>query len=567
MKKLFSTSRAKWITYSTSLVLASGLILLVLMIEVSSQPQFCGGCHIMAPYFQSWKTSSHQEVPCVDCHIPPGIAHEAKKKWEAMSMVVSYITGTYGTNPWAEIDDAACLRCHERRLLLGQEVFGDVLFDHTPHLTEMRHGKKLRCTSCHSQIVQGSHIAVTTSTCILCHFEGSTEENNTSRCTLCHQVPDKLIQKGMLTFDHSDVGRLDMQCEWCHAQKPGELEGRVPRERCFTCHNEAARMEEYEDTTLMHRTHVSDHKVDCMNCHLEIQHGKPLHKEAHVEQTQCSTCHAPGHSAQSSIYSGTGGRGVEPMPAPMFLAGVSCEGCHFSLPGKETESAQATDISCMSCHGPRYRSAFYRWIESSKQRTDALRRQLQQTQNLIRGPEPKLLQDARHNLQLVESGRGAHNVRYAFALLEKAHDWLNQVRTEIGGSPLPSPWPELKFQSECMTCHQGVESQKGTVFGRLFSHEKHVVGASLLCDNCHRTHEEKEKGEVLRFGIEGCSGCHHTQQNADCTDCHSGILQKPVASFRGDFDHSIHSELVESCVDCHSNPPAKPDPETCAMCH
>jgi len=567
MKKLISSSRAKWITYSSSLILASGLILLVLMIEVSSQPQFCGGCHIMAPYYQSWMSSSHKEVPCVDCHIPPGIAHEARKKWEALSMVVSYITGTYGTNPWAEIDDAACLRCHERRLLQGQELFGDVLFDHTPHLTEMRHGTKLRCTSCHSQIVQGSHIAVTTSTCILCHFMGSTEEDDTSRCILCHRVPERVIQKGMLSFNHGDVKRFDMQCRWCHAQKPLESEGRVPQERCFTCHNETSRLNEYENTVQMHRIHVAEHKVDCLNCHLEVQHGQPLHLKARVEQTQCETCHPPGHSAQSSIYSGTGGRGVEPMPAPMFLAGVACEGCHFALPGQKVDSVPATDISCMSCHGPRYRPVFYRWIESAKQRTSSLRKQLRTTQNLFRGPEPKELQDARHNLQLVESGRGVHNIRYAFALLEKAHKWLNQARREAGIPTLPRPWPKAGFESECLACHQGIESQAGRVFGKTFSHDRHVVRASLKCDNCHRSHEEKEKGEVLRFGRAGCAGCHHGQNNVECIACHAQILERAVDSFRGEFEHSIHVELADTCADCHGDPPAKPEEESCGMCH
>ena len=36
---------------------------------------------------------------------------------------------------------------------------------------EMTRGIKLRCTSCHSQIVQGQHMAVTATTCFLCHFK------------------------------------------------------------------------------------------------------------------------------------------------------------------------------------------------------------------------------------------------------------------------------------------------------------------------------------------------------------------------------------------------------------
>src|SRR5689334_11063006 len=96
-----------------------GLLLvgLVLAVQVSSTPTFCGSCHIMKPYYESWSHSKHNQIACVECHISPGITAEVRKKYEALSMVVKYFTGTYSTKPWAEVDDAACLRCHERRLL------------------------------------------------------------------------------------------------------------------------------------------------------------------------------------------------------------------------------------------------------------------------------------------------------------------------------------------------------------------------------------------------------------------------------------------------------------------
>ena len=66
----------------------------------------------MAPYYESWETSSHANIKCVDCHIAPGITAEFEKKYEAMAMVARYFTGTYGTRPWTEIEDAAYLECH-----------------------------------------------------------------------------------------------------------------------------------------------------------------------------------------------------------------------------------------------------------------------------------------------------------------------------------------------------------------------------------------------------------------------------------------------------------------------
>jgi len=97
------------------LFLPVGLALVFLGVQVSSQPRFCGSCHYMEPYYQSWKTSTHKDVTCVECHIPPGVRSEIRKKYEALAMVARYITGTYSTNPWAEVSDRSCLRpgCHE----------------------------------------------------------------------------------------------------------------------------------------------------------------------------------------------------------------------------------------------------------------------------------------------------------------------------------------------------------------------------------------------------------------------------------------------------------------------
>ena len=197
-------------------------------------------------------------------------------------MVARYFTGTYSTNPWTEVDDQSCLRsgCHAKRVLLGRELYKGVLFDHQPHLTEMRREKQLRCTSCHSQIVQGSHIAVTPTTCFLCHFKNTTPQHSgTARCTLCHAIPEKTITTAGLSFDHGDVKRFGMDCMACH-EGVIKGDGEVPRERCFTCHNDTARLERYGETEFLHRMHVTDHKVECLHCHIEIRHKIPAREEA-----------------------------------------------------------------------------------------------------------------------------------------------------------------------------------------------------------------------------------------------------------------------------------------------
>jgi nitrate/TMAO reductase-like tetraheme cytochrome c subunit len=559
---------------AAGLALGLALVLMVAGMEVSSKPQFCGTCHVMAPYYQSWRTSRHSQVACVECHIPPGLTAEFRKKYEALSMVARYFTATYGTNPWTEIEDAACLRCHERRLISGQEVFGQVLFDHRPHLNEIRRGTRLRCTSCHSQIVQGSHIAVTTSTCILCHFKGEQAGRGTARCTLCHQVPQQVVSPAGARFNHADVSRYDMQCTSCHAHAASG-EGQVPRERCLSCHNEPARLAAIGEVERLHRAHVADRKVDCLQCHLEIEHRARPPMEAAA--SGCESCHASGHSPQRDLYAGIGGKGVQPMPSAMFSAGVRCEGCHFvgSEDGAPVGVARATEVSCMSCHGPRYRAILRSWKRGVEQRAGALRAAADELERGRAASASQALLDARANLALVERGRGVHNVGYAFALLERTHDYLNEERARRGLPARQPPWPRSSASSACSQCHAGIESQSGEFGGARFEHGRHLQ-EGLDCKACHRAHEERSKDEVVRFGPEGCDQCHHARVGAqakvaDCAPCHADVSARTLPTERGDFAHAMHLELVGAdCSTCHALAPGKAplaSREACAACH
>ena len=565
--------RGSWRLFSFAflLLLGFGLLATLLMVQATSQPKFCGSCHVMEPYYESWLTSSHREVACVECHIPPGISSEVEKKIEGLSMMVSYVTGTYGTNPWAEVDDAACLECHQRRLLSGKEVFGDILFDHGPHLNELRREKKLRCTSCHSQIVQGSHINVTTSTCVLCHFKGQPLNTDTGQCTLCHAVPEKVIEKGTLSFDHGDVKRFDMQCAWCH-RNVVKGDGSAPQQRCYVCHNDPSRLTKYEDHPELHRIHVTDHKVECLHCHTEIQHGNfAEHRE--IAGTACATCHSDGHSPQRDLYVGIGGKGLQPRPSVMNLAGIHCEGCHFLPREKEVGFVQsASEVSCMACHGPRYSKMLDRWKNLLDERIGQARRELTQVREKLGPAGNRQIADVRANLRLVERGRGVHNVDYALDILEANHAMLNAALQTAGHQPLSAALPSVPYESDCLRCHQGVETQTGTYQGHAFAHRPHVVGQALDCQQCHQPHEERSPDEVVQLPAGGCISCHHApEQNPEdnCADCHSAITDALV-DYQGDeFSHAYHVEDEEmECVDCHTleGSPGL-DLDFCVDCH
>ena len=165
-----------------TLALAGACVLLLVAVTgtagwYTSRSQFCNSCHIMEPYYTSWQHSSHKDVSCIKCHFPPGVGEKIRGKVLGLVQLAKYVTQTQGPRPTAEIPDASCLRsgCHETRLLSGRVDYNGIAFDHGKHLSQdegtLTRGMHLRCTSCHSQIVQGQHMTVTPSTCYLCHFK------------------------------------------------------------------------------------------------------------------------------------------------------------------------------------------------------------------------------------------------------------------------------------------------------------------------------------------------------------------------------------------------------------
>lgn len=266
------------------IIIATGLVVGVAVMgglyKVSSSPMLCSGCHIMTPYVEAWKTSRHNNVACVECHYPPGFRDSLWVKYQALAQVAKWATQTYSSKPFAEIEDASCLRsgCHARRLLEGKVVYKrDIIFDHRPHLEEVRRGRQLRCTSCHSQIVVGTHIEVTDSTCFLCHFKGMKTGRKLTPitgCTGCHEAPKGEIRVGSIWFSHEEMLRRGVACQKCHLNVI-EGEGEAPRARCFTCHNQPEKLERYADTPFIHDFHVAGHNIECARCHTEIRHRLP----------------------------------------------------------------------------------------------------------------------------------------------------------------------------------------------------------------------------------------------------------------------------------------------------
>ena len=189
-------------------------------------------------------------------------------------------------------------------------------------------------------------------------------------------------------------------------------------------------------------------------------------------------------------------------------------------------------------------SMFRRCHMSLKRRKEALR-------NLRRAQH--LLNEARHNYSFVLLGKGAHNVEYAFKLLNAANNKTEQVLAILDKSYKPQ---EFKTQMTCTTlCHVGIEKRTVPFNDIKFSHQIHVVGNGLKCADCHSPRENH--GKTFQ---KNCGTCHHGREikKVKCEDCHVSV--KRLVQGKGGIgvkERPSNKLGVVACIDCHRGVTAK----------
>jgi len=546
--------------------------------EVTTQPEFCKSCHIMEPYYGSWANSSHADVPCVDCHYEPGLLETFEGKFKALSQLAKYITATQGTKPWAEVSDYSCLRsgCHSTRLLEGEIQFGRIRFDHRHHLIGLRRGKRLRCTSCHSQPMRGEHLTVTPRACILCHFRASDTSKPINDCDTCHGPPPENIDLGGFTFRHSEYLDRGIECNNCHGDVTRGT-GAVLRRRCGSCHNVQEHLDRYEDVDFIHEHHVTDHSVNCFECHDVIEHGLPP-REQHYSGA-CSDCHDGSHDAMTSLFRGTGGKGVDDNPGIMYLARVTCNGCHKApFPGAPKPPGGATysadPLACIDCHGTGFRGMAERWQGETKRHIKKVGAALEELRELLDEEwedgdvvaARRTYELAAHNygLVLLDKSGGAHNLPYARDLLRQAVVDIGKATLHLDPeetAPKIAIGPKTASEQGCTTlCHVGAEELDVTrAFDLPFAHARHF---KQDCSKCH----EAEPHGTTRIIRADCVSCHHQQEEPDnCGGCHQDVAQLR----KHELEDSSMLELDclachESIADAHSQEAVR---QACNDCH
>ena len=297
-------------------VVAIGAVVTEKMLDISENPAFCGkNCHIMRPYYDSWRSSSNNDVRCVECHYEPGLIGHMKGKINGLMQFYSYETTVeeYSGTLYAKVMDKNCLTCHEKRIYSEDIGYMGVNFSHSGHLLQPKRGISLTCTSCHSMLVIGmkehqsvsdpscaqchpdiiqkdiGHLVVTTSTCFTCHFREVAGNTSVSGCPSCHGPPTEMRHSNYTNFDHTSHLNRGYECLTCHTTVFKGANNIVPKEKCFSCHTSRERVEKYDDFAFVHTNHVTNNKIACYNCHSDVEHNPK------IKENLCATCHQNEH--------------------------------------------------------------------------------------------------------------------------------------------------------------------------------------------------------------------------------------------------------------------------------
>lgn len=550
-----------WVSAAALGLLALGAVVFVEV--VAQRSTFCDSCHYMVPYVDQWKASTHKGVECIDCH--------PTQRRAMFAQAVKYATGTQSPRPHAFVPDDACLKCHEG-VDKSPVKFLSAEFPHGPHLGTDKRGIRLHCASCHGISEEAGHVAVDRRICYLCHFKGQAPAETVAGCGACHGAPSGNAKHGGFLFDMKSYVDSGVACSRCHLSVH-EGDGRVPRERCYSCH--VSRVEMASEPKKVHQQHVTVKEIRCLECHEPIRHGNV--KVLSVLDVSCESCHANLHAGAKEMYLGVGAKGAPDTPSRMFAAQINCTGCHTQIltqggasflgQGSKTADPRA----CAACHDARYIPMIERWKAQGRTLTAEARRMAAEGARLAagKGDEAKrTAADLEFNARFLEQGHPVHNIEYAVRTVQGS----GRLLAQLGGSgAVQTPLAKDAFSFCAESCHTFIPRAEPYVWqGVDVPHTYHAAKAGLSCDTCHEAGDHKA---LTLTSPKDCASCHHESAKADCGRCHS----RQTALYRGNLPKGLGISGGEDsmapavgCADCHDPTAAEPLKglgEACAACH
>jgi len=292
----------------------------------TSDPTFYGRYQRYADRYKAWKTSSHKDVACMQCHVGSdnAVVRNAGLVGEYYRSKPNALRPAIATLPPAS--SAGCRKCHK-----NERAFNVKRLMQVPHPAHPDLAKETRdCISCHkwvahSEKYQKRHTTMPfTGICISFGCHAGTKKKD--ECKLCHHtqsfkpadwrkqhpsVVDRRGENNCMDYCHKPA-----QCRTCHetGKNPFEEKGTAPKrltgliakhsasnwdavhgqeaqadeERCFYCHGSAEACKDCHSR----RPAFHGPKSTWLGRHQKLGKGK---KEArclacHVKK-DCNDCH------------------------------------------------------------------------------------------------------------------------------------------------------------------------------------------------------------------------------------------------------------------------------------
>jgi len=315
------------------IVLVLAVSMLAGMEYYTGQSRFCGEtCHIMAPYYDSWKQDAHSknDVACVDCHYAPGERHAVKAKLRGLSQLVSCFSGRVGASRMRpRVQDASCLKsgCHDTSQFMDSVLLiRDVEFVHAKHLIVDEERVKaneaeLAETELRLRAALGDDVFQQVQDMAILADEPRKHRRSISRLVNLYssdpRVQETAGQYALLLHQQIRLRQLDnLHCTTCHAHNDNKQHFDVRRETCNLCHfvgqpfntgtarclnchrppaiavpvhGRALKVSEHTTTAtggMMDHSVIIAKNVNCVSCHADLVAGS-----GRVDRQRCSGCH------------------------------------------------------------------------------------------------------------------------------------------------------------------------------------------------------------------------------------------------------------------------------------
>jgi nitrate/TMAO reductase-like tetraheme cytochrome c subunit len=423
----------------------------------TAQPSFCGSCHIMKPFYDSWVKDKHsaKNITCVDCHYPPGEKHALKSKFKGLGQLFTYLgTGTNVVRAPAKVSDLSCTTsaCHPNEKFMDKKVqyTEKIPYVHNTHQDKTIEGQALHCDTCHQHVRTENHFEVPKVACYLCHFKEAKFNEGRAKCSSCHEIPDKPLNKleegaepPKKLISHKTLEESKVACESCHYQII-QGKGDIKKEDCFNCHEYSEEMlKKAEDKKLMHQEHVAAQNAKCFDCHMPIEHKEVEFMEVAIKN--CSACHPDHHAEQKMLIAGTGGKGSDQdYPIRHFNMKVNCFACHTldDYDYKGVQVMKGNPENCAACHTEDEKKLVKKWKEDVYDILEETAEIEQEAIEAIEAAKGKLpaarvkkamamVAEGRENIKIVMAGGGVHNKKYSVLLLDIAMEKFDNAIEEI----------------------------------------------------------------------------------------------------------------------------------------